>query len=74
VASIADLPRPLLPVAVLIDGQPATITYAGSAPGYVAGLMQINAVVPPTANSGNVSIVISVGSNQSQAGVTVTLR
>lgn len=74
VASIADLPRPLLPVAVLIDGQPATVTYAGSAPGYVAGLCQINVVVPPTVNSGNVPIVISIGSNTSQAGVTVAVR
>jgi uncharacterized protein (TIGR03437 family) len=74
VASISDLPRPLLPVAVLIDGQPATVTYAGSAPGQVAGLFQVNAIVPATVNSGNVPIVLSVGSNTSQAGVTVAIR
>ena len=33
-----------------IDGQPAVITYAGTSPGAVAGLVQINAIVPPSAS------------------------
>ena len=35
-----------------IDGQPAVVTYAGASPGAVAGLVQINAMVPPTARTG----------------------
>lgn len=74
VSSINDLPRPLLPVSVLIDGQPCTVTYAGQAPGQIAGLFQINAIVPPAAGSGNVSVVVAVGSNSSQSGATVSVR
>jgi uncharacterized protein (TIGR03437 family) len=72
--SIPDLPKPLLPVAVLIDGQAATVTYAGQAPGQIAGLFQINVTVPPAAGSGNVPVVVSVGSNSSQSGVTLAVR
>lgn len=40
------LRRPVLPVEVSIDGQPAEVLYAGSAPGLVAGVLQINARLP----------------------------
>ena len=36
---------PLLPVALTIGGRPATLLFAGSAPGLV-GILQVNAVVP----------------------------
>lgn len=49
------------PVAVLIDGIQATVTYAGSAPGF-AGLYQINVVVPETVNFG-VEVSISITSS-----------
>lgn len=49
---------PAAPVTVWIDGNQATVTYAGSAPGF-AGLYQINVVVPDTPNTGEVSIIIS---------------
>jgi uncharacterized protein (TIGR03437 family) len=39
-------------VNVLIDGQLSVVTYAGTSPGSVGGLVQINAVVPPTAHAG----------------------
>ncbi|MCL5280097.1 MAG: hypothetical protein M1376_09340 [Planctomycetes bacterium] len=35
---------------------------------------QINAIVPPTAGSGNVSLSVSIVSNSSQNGVTVSVR
>ena len=66
---------PLLPVAVLIDGQPAaSISFAGEAPGLVSGVMQLNAQIPPGARSGNLSLVVSIGGGNSQAGVTVSVR
>jgi len=37
------LPKPLAPVSVAIGGLPATIEYAGAAPGNIPGLLQINA-------------------------------
>jgi uncharacterized protein (TIGR03437 family) len=64
---------------VEIDGQPAVVSYAGTSPGAIPGLVQINAVVPPTVKSGNaVPITVSVGATgtarRSQAGVTVSVK
>jgi uncharacterized protein (TIGR03437 family) len=67
-------PAPLLPILVWIDGQPAFYTYAGEAPGEVAGVMQLNVQIPATAPSGNLSIAVSIGGNISQNGVTVSVQ
>jgi uncharacterized protein (TIGR03437 family) len=73
-------PAPLLAVAVLINGQPAQWTYAGEAPGLAAGLMQLNVQIPPNATipagqtTANLSIVVSIGGNFSQTGVTVSVQ
>ena len=61
-------PRPTASVTLLINGQPADLLYAGSAPGYV-GLMQINARVPGGV-SGEVSVTLAAGTEVSK---TVTL-
>jgi uncharacterized protein (TIGR03437 family) len=42
------LPQPVQPVSVLFDGQPAQTTYAGAAPSFVAGPIQINLQLPQT--------------------------
>ena len=57
-------PRPAAPVTLLIDGQPADLLYAGSAPGLV-GLMQINARVPGGA-SGDVPVSLAAGTRVSK--------
>ena len=62
-----------------IDGQPAVTSYAGASQGSVAGLVQINAVVPPTARTGasiplTVSIGTSTGARRSQLGVTLAVK
>ena len=67
-------PAPLLAVGVLINGQPASWTYAGEAPNLAAGLMQLNVQIPLNAPSGPLSIVVSIGGNFSQTGVTVSVR
>jgi len=70
-----SLERPILPVAVTIGGVDAKVVYAGSAPGSVSGLFQVNAVVPPRVTPGeNVPIVLTVGSARSQEGVTVAVQ
>lgn len=66
-------------VRVDIAGQPAVVSYAGATPGAVAGLVQINAIVPPTVAAGSaVPITVSVGSAQtarrSQPGVTLVVQ
>jgi len=67
-------PAPLLPIGVLINGQPALWKYAGEAPGWIAGLMQLNVQIPSNAPSGNLSIMVSIGGNTSQNGVTVSVQ
>ena len=67
-------PAPLLAVGVLINGQPATWQYAGEAPGMAAGLMQLNVQIPLNAQSGPLPIVVSIGGNFSQTGVTVSVQ
>jgi hypothetical protein len=62
-----------------IDGQPAVTSYAGASQGSVAGLVQINAVVPPTARTGasiplTVSIGTATGARRSQLGVTLAVK
>jgi uncharacterized protein (TIGR03437 family) len=59
---------------VRIGTQPATVSFYGEAPNFVSGLMQLNVVVPSGAGTGAVPIVVTVGNNSSQAGVTVALQ
>jgi uncharacterized protein (TIGR03437 family) len=64
-----------LPVSATIGGVDAPVAYHGSAPGEVAGLLQVNAVVPPTVTPGSaLPILVSVGSAQSQRGVTIAVK
>jgi uncharacterized protein (TIGR03437 family) len=68
-------PAPVQPIQVTIGGQPApNVTYAGEAPFFAAGLMQLNVQVPSTAPSGALPIVVSIGGNPSQNGVTVSVQ
>ena len=63
------------PYSVRIGGLPATVSYAGAAPGIIEGVLQINAVVPAgiTANPA-VPVDITVGGVTSPAGVTIAVR
>jgi uncharacterized protein (TIGR03437 family) len=63
-------------VIVSIDGQPAVVTYAGASPGAVAGLVQINAIVPLAAKANNtVPITVSIGTGAaSQPGVWLAVK
>lgn len=66
-------------VHVDIDGQPAVVTYAGTSPGAVAGLIQINAIVPLAAKAGATdSLTVSIGNatslRRSQPGVTMGVK
>ncbi len=73
-ATVAQIPKPLLAVAALVNGQPATIAYFGEASGDVSGVLQVDVVIPPNTPSGAVPIVILVGGNGSQANVTVAVQ
>ncbi len=72
--ALSLLPAPLLPVSVTIGGQTAEVEYAGSAEG-LAGLIQINAIVPQGIAAGNtVPVSIQVGNTPSQTGVTLAVQ
>lgn len=69
------LPKPLLPVSVQIGGRQAQVVYAGAAPGMVAGVLQVNCIVPIASRTGYaVPIILSVGKTSSPAGVTMAIR
>jgi len=52
----------------------STLPFAGGAPGQVAGLLQINAVVPDGITpSSAVPVVVRVGDATSQGGVTIAV-
>jgi uncharacterized protein (TIGR03437 family) len=67
-------PAPSQAIQVLIGGQPALYTYAGEAPGMVAGVMQLNVQIPANAPSGALVIQVSIGGNMSQTGITVSVQ
>jgi uncharacterized protein (TIGR03437 family) len=68
-------PTPVLPVSVTIDGLPAQVLYAGAAPGLVAGVLQINVVVPADAYGATYDqIVVTVGDYVSPSAVTMTVQ
>lgn len=67
--------RPILPVTVTIGGQTVLPSYAGAAPGKIAGLLQINVTIPGSIETGSaVPVVVQVGNASSQAGVTIAVQ
>jgi uncharacterized protein (TIGR03437 family) len=73
---VVSSPLPLLTgtPSAAIGGQPAQVTYAGGSPGLSSSIVQVNAIVPASSASGNVSLAINVGGVASQAGVTVWVK
>ncbi len=68
-ARALPVPAPQLPVSVTVGGQPATVLYAGAAPGEVAGLMQVVIQIPATVKPGGyVPVVLQVGTATTIAG------
>ncbi len=66
---------PDLPVSVRIGGRPATVLYAGAAPGLVGGVLQVNVLIPtdlvpaPVAGQMNYYLTgLQVGNAPSNAG------
>jgi uncharacterized protein (TIGR03437 family) len=71
----APYPVPLLPVIVGVGHIGAEILYAGAAPGMVAGVLQVNFRIPKDTPTGDaVPLIIKVGDNFSQQGVTIAVR
>lgn len=73
-ATTSQIPQPLVAPQAFVGGQPATVVFYGEAPGLVAGVMQVNLVIPPNTPSGAASLAINVGLGNSQAGTTVAVK
>jgi uncharacterized protein (TIGR03437 family) len=76
-------PQAVLPLALAssvtatIGGKPATIFYAGAAPGLVTGVVQFNIQVPTGVTGSAVPIVVTINGiagGQSQANATVAVQ
>jgi uncharacterized protein (TIGR03437 family) len=66
--------KPSQTVTATVAGLPATVQYYGSAPGIVYGVMQVNVQIPANAPSGSQPVVLSVGTSNTQANVTVAVQ
>ncbi len=62
-------------VSATIGGIPAEVTFAGLAPGYTAGLQQINVRIPDGCPSGAaVPIRLQIGGHNTQPGTTIAVE
>ena len=70
----SSLPVLNYPVTVKIGGQTAQIAYQGPAPLEVAGLYQINCIVPAGVASGPATVTVVADGRPSQTNLTVSIR
>jgi uncharacterized protein (TIGR03437 family) len=64
-------------VTATIGGKAATVLFAGAAPGFVTGLVQLNIQVPTGVTGSALPIVVTINgpiSTQSQATATVAVQ
>ncbi len=65
---LPSIPKPSLPIRLYFGGDGSLeVPYVGVAPGLVDGLLQINARIPDDAPTGNVELVLQVGTRSSPA-------
>jgi uncharacterized protein (TIGR03437 family) len=73
--SAGDRNQPILPVSAAIGGVSAAVTYAGPAPGAVAGLFQVNVTVPQNLSAGAaLPVVLTVGDATTQPNVNLFVK
>ncbi len=62
-------------VTATVGGLPATVEFAGAAPGLISGVMQVNVLVPPGVTPGSaVPVTIAVGGIPSPGGTTIAVQ
>jgi uncharacterized protein (TIGR03437 family) len=67
-------PLPVAGVTATVGGLPATVLYAGAAPGFISGFMQINLRLPSALPAGTHPVILTIGGVSSRAGVTVVTQ
>ncbi len=75
---VASIPKPVAAVSLMIGGvavPAASITYAGTLPGGVAGALQIDAMIPANAPTGSaIPIVLTIGATSSPSTLTMAVQ
>lgn len=65
-------PKPVLPVSITIGGKTGAIQYAGAAPYFIAGAMQVNVLLPPDTPPGSsMPLVLNVGAFSTTVPVAI---
>jgi N-acyl-D-amino-acid deacylase len=62
------------PVSVTVAGKTAQVSYAGSAPGLISGVSQVNFQVPDGVSPGAVAVIVSAGVFASPSGATIAVK
>lgn len=70
----APLPALQHPVSVTIGGRTADITYQGPGPEQVAGMYQINCVIPTGTPAGPAAVMVTADGRSSQPNLTVAVK
>jgi uncharacterized protein (TIGR03437 family) len=62
-------------VTATVGGLPASVQFAGEAPGLVTGVFQVNVLIPPGVTPGNaVPVTVAIGSLSSPLGTTIAVQ
>jgi len=74
-AAGTPLPKVAASCSATIGGLAAKVDYCGEAPGFTAGVVQVNVLVPESVAPGNaVPVTVTIGGGTSQAGVTLAVQ
>ncbi len=74
-AVAGDVFRTLVaPATMTVGGKTAQVIYAGSSPGQLYGIVQVEAIVPSGAGTGAVPAVLSIASASSQTSATIFVK
>jgi uncharacterized protein (TIGR03437 family) len=68
------LREPMFPVTATIGGQPATVLYAGTTPGFCEGVTLVEAVIPSGAASGAAPVVLTANGVSSTNTATIAVK
>jgi uncharacterized protein (TIGR03437 family) len=72
---LAGIPVPKASASVTIGGASAPIQFIGTAPGGIAGFLQVNVTVPSGITTGaSVPVVLTIGGVASQKGLTMAVK
>lgn len=68
------LTRTAQTVTATLGGAPVQVLFEGQAPGYTAGLQQIDILIPANATPGSNMLVLTIAGVTTQAGLTLTVQ